>query len=90
MTAVLLDLEIVTRDDGDWFQFTWRGKGDAWREALERIKREVPAEFREYDEAEQVWRVSNVFAERLADIFPNFAGALDALRSQLAMFEEAR
>jgi hypothetical protein len=89
MPALIRDLAIVQREDGPWLEFTWQGRTDEWRVALDAVKSSIPSEAREYDADAQVWRVAGVFEETLADIFPNFAGALDGMRSQLGLFEEA-
>jgi len=80
------DLQIIEREDGFWFEFIWQGRGDEWRRALEAVKKRIPPEAREYDEDDQVWRVVEAFEETLGEIFANFAGALDGIRSQTSMF----
>ena len=85
MPALIRDLQIIQRDDGAWFEFRWEGRREEWRSALEAVKRRIPAEAREYDPEAQVWRVVDAFEDVLADVFPNFVGALDAIRSQLSL-----
>ena len=82
--AHIVDLEIIAADEGSVFQFRW--DGDGWHEALDAIKEMIPSEARQFDKDEKVWRVAEAFEDELADIFPNFAGALDAIRSQVRMF----
>jgi len=86
MPALVRDLQIIERADGFWFEFTWEGRGDEWRRALDAVKKRIPPEAREYDEDDQVWRVADAFEETLGEIFCNFAGAVDTIRSQLTMF----
>ncbi len=88
MPAFVRDLQIIQREDGPWFEFRWEGRGEEWRTALEAVKRRIPPEAREYDPEAQVWRVVDCLEDVLADIFPNFAGALDAIRSQLSLLGE--
>jgi hypothetical protein len=88
MPALVRDLQIIERADGFWFEFTWEGRGDEWRRALDAVKKRIPPEAREYDPDAQLWRVVEAFEDELADIFPNFAGALDAIRSQLSLLGE--
>jgi len=85
MPALIRDLQIIEREDGFWFEFTWEGRGDEWRRALEEVKKQIPPEAREYDANDQVWRVAEVFEETLALIFSNFTSSLDGIRSQLSM-----
>jgi hypothetical protein len=86
MAALVTDLQIVYRgDQGKYFQFTWTGNRDEWRQALEALKREIPPEAREYDEVTKVWMVAEAFEDVLGSIFRNFEGALDGIRSQLGM-----
>jgi len=89
MPALVRDLQIIQREDGAWFEFRWEGRGAEWRTALEAVKRRIPPEAREYDEDDQVWRVVEAFEETLAEIFRNFPGALDGIRSQLSFLDEA-
>jgi len=88
MPALVRDLHIIQREDGPWFEFRWEGGSADWRAALDELKRRVPPEAREWDPEAQVWRVVEAFEDVLADIFPNFAGALDAIRSQLSLLGE--
>ena len=86
MSAKLLDLEVVHLDGEAWFQFSWSGESWEWREALDALKATVPYGARQFDPESKVWRVRTDYEDALDGIFPNFAGALDAMRSQLSMF----
>jgi hypothetical protein len=88
MPALVRDLQVIQREDGAWFEFRWEGRGEEWRTALEAVKRRIPPEAREYDPDAQLWRVVEAFEDVLAGIFPNFASALDGIRSQLSLFHE--
>lgn len=79
--AHVVDLEIIPGEYGDLFQFRW--EGDGWHEALDEVKDRIPPEAREFKQEEKVWRVPVCFEDELSDIFPNFAGELDAIRSQV-------
>jgi len=82
--ARVVDLDIIATPAGPWFQFRW--EGDGWHEALDALKEMIAPEAREFDKEEKVWRVAEAFEDELADIFPNFASSLDAIRSQVSMF----
>jgi len=83
MPVKIVDLTIVKTADDEYFEFSWAG--EVWNEALLAVK-EVPPEARSYDRETQRWRVAVAFEHILDQTFPNFAGALDAIRSQLSMF----
>jgi len=82
--AHVVDLEIIPTPAGPWFEFRW--EGEDWHGALDAVKERIPPEAREFDKEEKVWRVAEAFEDELAEIFSNFAGSLDAIRSQVSMF----
>jgi len=89
MAARVEDLEIVDREGLAYFQFRWSGSSEEWRAALHEIKQRLePGLEREFDEVSKLWRVSCACESVLAEIFPNFAGAADGIRSQMSMFGE--
>ncbi len=87
--ATILDLRIINRADGIWYEFTWAG-GPEWREALRGVK-QVPFEDREFDEERKVWRVraNAETALALSLTFENFWTAVEAIESQTSLFAEA-
>jgi len=89
MAARVVDLEIIERDGERWFRFRWEGTSGDWGFALRALKANVPPEAREFDEEAKLWSVVDVFEDELGEIFPNFAGSLDAIQSQMNLFEEA-
>lgn len=88
--ATIARLREVTRDDGYFYEFTWRGDRWAWQTALARLQEEIPRKHREFDGETKLWTVrvtaDNVMS--LSDIFPNFWAAIEAGRSQGKLFEE--
>jgi hypothetical protein len=84
MAAYVTDLQIIEREDGPWFQFSWEGAKGDWDATLEGVKR-IPPEAREWDPDDRVWRVAEAFEGELCEIFSNFAAALDGIRSQLGL-----
>ena len=88
MAARVCDLAILDIEGLAHFRFRWNGVGDEWWAALAALKREIDAEDREFSEETKLWRVSCVYQDVLAAIFPNFLAALDAIRSQMSLFEE--
>jgi len=84
LMAHIVGLTIDQREDGVWFVFSW--EGDDWHAALDAVKERIPPEAREFDKEGKVWRVAEAFEDELAEIFSNFAGSLDAIRSQVSMF----
>jgi hypothetical protein len=86
MSAGVMDLEIVQADGATWFEFTWLGRGDEWREALDLLKQWIPPAARSFDPETRRWRVRGDYEPGLCQIFGNFAAALDAVRSQLNLF----
>ena len=88
MAARVCDLEVVDVDGLAYFQFRWKAMGNHWLDALADVKRAVPPEAREFNEETKLWRVSCAYEDTLGQIFPNFAGALDAMRSQLSLFQD--
>jgi len=81
--AHVVSLQVVEVDGEPWFEFEWQG--DDWHGAKAAVK-QIPAEARSYDEDTHRWSVAGAFEDKLGDIFPNFAGSLDAIRSQVSMF----
>jgi hypothetical protein len=87
MAALVRDLQIIDVEGLAYFQFRWTGPSDDWRAALEALKSEVHPEAREFDEETKLWRVSCGWEPALAEIFPNFAATLGAIRSQRRLSE---
>jgi hypothetical protein len=87
MAAVLTDLRELDDRQHKWFEFTWEADySEDWRAALEAIKARIPWEWREFDQDTKRWTVRVEAGSVLATIFPNFRGALAALRSQRRLF----
>ncbi len=84
MAARVVELEVLDVQGLAYFQFRW--EGDDWRGALEAIKAQIDPIGREYDPQTRLWRVSCAYEPVLCEIFPNFAGALDGIRSQMVLF----
>lgn len=87
--VTLKGLKVETIGNFDWFSFTWEGEELDWQEALRRLKDWVPSDYRGWNAKSKRWFVRTDLHDveiALAGIFPNFRGALEALRSQLAMF----
>ncbi len=87
MAARVVDLEVLDIAGLAYFRFRWSGNRDEWHEALGQVKARIDPIWREYDEVTTRWRVSCAYQDVLAAIFPNFAGALDGIRSQGSLFE---
>ncbi len=87
--AEILDLRILHRDNGPWYQFSWRAAPEEWEKTLAAVKR-IPLDDREWDPERKVWRVraTGDTALLLSLAFENFWSALDALQSQRSLFEE--
>jgi len=62
---------------------SWATNAKAIREAL---KREIPAVDREWDPSAKRWIVKSDHRDKLARIFDNFIGAIDALRTSPTLF----
>lgn len=87
--ATILDLRVINRPEGPWYQFSWRADPGEWESTLAAIK-EIPLEDREWDPEQRVWRVraTGETAVQLSLAFENFWSAVEALRSQRSLFEE--
>lgn len=85
--VTIVDLRERRRDDEWWYTFRWRGP--LWDRALLVLKDAISFEEREYDDDTHVWwvRATAQTALELAILFPNFWSAIEALRSQLSLFE---
>ncbi len=87
--ATILDLRVINRPEGPWYQFSWRADPAEWESTLAAIK-EIPLEDREWDSERKLWRVraTGEATVQLSLAFENFWSALEALRSQRSLFEE--
>ena len=86
MSAQVTDIQIINDPQGKWFEFTWAGDQQEWREALESLKGWVPYDARRFDPDTKRWQVHEDYEHVLGRIFDNFDRAIDALRSQLSLF----
>lgn len=82
--AHVTQLEIVEGENDVFFHFNWEGSD--WHAALNAVKSQIPSEARSFDPKTTLWSVSTAFEYTLAEIFPNFASRLDAIRSQVSLF----
>ena len=86
MSARVTDLQLLELPDATWLEFTWSGDFEEWNGALGELKAKIPAAARSFNPATKRWRVAAELIPDLEEIFPNLAGALDAIRSQVRMF----
>lgn len=86
MAARVTDFEFLDIEGLAYYRFRWVGNTVEWQAALARVKSEIDAEDRGYDELTKLWTISASYHNRLADIFPGFAGMVEVRRGQLSLF----
>lgn len=87
LEAELLDLTLS--HDGLWAIFKI-GKCEDFHETIEELKSEITFNHRDFDPDRKTWavRLTPRTEAALGDIFDNFAGSIEAIRSQRKLWND--